>query len=967
MKFYLALLLFFASTFTVFGQNGTVRGTVFDGETGESVIGANVVLKSDNSIGASTDLDGQFTLSLPPGDHSIIISYITYKSLEVSEIKVVAGQVVNLNDLQLLPEAAAVLGEVVVTAEATATTEAALAVMKKKASVMIDGISASKMKLTGDATAVEAAKRVTGVSIEGGKYVYVRGLGDRYTKTTLNGVDIPGLDPDKNSLQMDIFPTNLIKSIVVSKNFTADAPADFTGGLLNVETKDFPEDKIFNVSISTTYNPSMHLNPDYLTYKGGGTDFLGFDDGTRALPQGATATRIPTPISGASTAEVTDFINSFSPELAATRQTSPLDYSVGISFGNQIQLKERKDEVPKLGYIFSLSYKNSFKYYDQALYGEYQRRQDPALYELRYATTQDGEIGEHNVLLGTLAGIAYKTSASKVRLTVMHLQNGESRAGKFFIDNSVDAVGQSGYFALSENLEYNQRSLTNVFLGGTHLFKENKWELVWKASPTLSISNDPDIRKTAFTQNSQNEGYVFSAGAGGFPSRIWRNLTELNAVSRLDLTNKHSIGGRDAKLKFGVSHVYKSRNYEILFYNMRFFGSQTTWEQADANAVLQPENIYPSDQNNIYYQSGNPNPNPNEYSSSSNNTALYISEEFAPTENLKAILGVRMENFVQQHTGRDQAWASGNTVTGKNLDNEQVLASLNFFPSANFIYALSETQNLRAAYSRTIARPSFKELSFAQILDPVSNRIFNGSLFEYSDWNGELVETNINNIDLRWELFLESGQLFSVSAFYKGFQNPIELVRIAEQQTSTEFQPRNVGQGTLYGLEFEINKNLGFVGLEELSLNGNLTLVQSSIDMTDNEFNSRKSFERQGETIENTRPMAGQAPYVVNLGAVYGSLTKGLDVGLFYNVKGPTLHIVGLGLFPDVYYQPFHSLNFSVNKKLGATHATSIDFKVSNLLNDKIEYTYQSYKATNQIFGSLNPGMSFGVGVSHEF
>jgi outer membrane receptor protein involved in Fe transport len=297
------------------------------------------------------------------------------------------------------------------------------------------------------------------------------------------------------------------------------------------------------------------------------------------------------------------------------------------------------------------------------------------------------------------------------------------------------------------------------------------------------------------------------------------------------------------------------------------------------------------------------------------------------------------------------------------------LASLNLFPSVNLIYELTEKQNIRASYSRTIARPSFKELSFAQILDPISNRIFNGSLFSYADWDGNLVETNIDNFDLRWELFLEQGQIFSVSAFYKGFTNPIELVRIAEQQTSTEFQPRNVGKGTVYGVELEISKHLGFlsVDLEALSVNANVTLVQSSIEMVESEFNARKNFERVGEVITNTRQMAGQAPYVINAGIVYTNKDMGVDAGLFYNVKGPTLAIVGLGLFPDVYFAPFHSLNFSINKKLGEEGRTSIDFKVSNLLNDNIESVYKSFNATDERFNSLKPGIAFGLGISHKF
>src|SRR5690606_29725545 len=231
------------------------------------------------------------------------------------------------------------------------------------------------------------------------------------------------------------------------------------------------------------------------------------------------------------------------------------------------------------------------------------------------------------------------------------------------------------------------------------------------------------------------------------------------------------------------------------------------------------------------------------------------------------------------------------------------------------------------SYSKTIARPSFKELSFAQIVDPITNRIFNGALFTYSDWDGKLSETRINNFDIRWEMFLSGGQLLSVSGFYKQFDNPIELVRIPEQQTSTEYQPRNVGDGMLYGIEVEVRKDLKFISpaLSNFNINGNITFVHSQIDMTSAEYDSRKTYEKAGQNILNTRQMAGQAPYVLNGGLGYSNTDLGLDVGLFYNVNGPTLYIVGAGLFPDIYNESFHSLNFSLNKKLGKKGNTSVD------------------------------------------
>ena len=951
-----------------------IRGKLIDNETGEPMLFANVGIKG-TTIGGISDFDGNFSIespSLTTGSYDIQVSFVSYETKIIEGVKVTEGEVTWLGEVRMNP-AGEQLKEVVVAAEAVKSSETAMLTMKKKSAVMLDGISSEEMKLIGDGSAGEAAKRVTGVTVEGGKYVYVRGLGDRYTKTTMNGVDIPGLDPDRNTLQMDLFPTNLIDNIMISKNFTAELPADFTGGLVNVDIKDLPEKKIFKVAAKVGYNPDMHLRNDYLNYEGGGTDFLGFDDGTRALPKGAESAEIPTPISGASESEVNDFVNNFNKTLGADQANSFLDLDFGISYGDQIRLgqnkEERSEKDPRLGYIFSVSYKSDFRFYDDVVYGEYQRAQDSKENELVVANLQSGELGEREFLVGLMGGLAYKTNMSKIRFTVMRLQNGESRAGQFRIDNdpdSVGAVGQSGYTAYSDNLEYEQRSLTNALINGKHTLGETGWEIDWKVSPTYSTSADPDIRKTAFTYTPIDT--FFSAGAGGLPSRIWRSLYEINAQSMVDVTKKYQLQGKKAKLKFGASYVYKFRDYEILQYDAQFFWRQN-WPNPDPNVVLDPKNIYPNNPNGLYYQSGNNSPNPNAYQSNINLIALYVSNEWKIADRLNTILGVRMENFTQRHTGRDIAWANGDTQNGNNLDNDIVLQSTDLFPTANFIYQLSENMNLRFAFSQTIARPSFKELSFAQIIDPMTNRIFNGSLFQYPDWDGNLTETRINNLDLRWEYFAKDDQMVSVSTFYKAFDRPIELVRIPEQQTSTEYQARNVGDGTVLGLEFELRKNLNFITekLRNLKFSGNVTLVRSQIDMSEKEYNSRKQYERDGETIENTRQMAGQAPFVINAGLIYHETATGIDAGIFYNVKGPTLYLVGVGLYPDVYTEPFHSLNLSLNKRFGEDRRTVVEFKIVNLLDDRFEQFFQSYEATPQLFTGYSPGRTFSIGVSHSF
>lgn len=937
-------------------QTGYIRGTVTEDETGEPLFGVTVALQGTGT-GTITDFDGKFEIELEPGTYNLQISYISYETINITDVVVENGEVALFDNIAM-SSSVEQLEEVVVTADVIRSSEAALMTIKRKSANLIDGISSAKFKQIGDSDAADAVKRVTGVSVEGGKYVYVRGLGDRYTKTLLNNAEIPSLDPDRNSLQIDIFPTNLLNNMVVYKTAVAELPADFAGGLVNIETKDFPDEKILDISVGIGYNPDMHFNNQNLAHDGSSTDWLGFDNGVRSLPEGANQSQIPSPVSGDSDEEVGRFVREFSPTLSADRQSVLPDFSLGFSAGNQITLKNSN----KLGYIFSGTYKNSKVYYSQMEFGEYQNSVPSEVYELQDATTQNGELSEQNILLGGLAGIAYKTKKSKYKVNLLYLQNGVSRSAKFDIFNNSDALGQSGYDAFSDNVEYEERGITNLLLNGEHFSEDGYWSIDWRLATTLSKMEDPDIRKTAFTDVAGNQ-LRFVGGAGGNPSRIWRFLDEVNYVAKVDFTKKHQLFARDAKLKFGLAQLFKERDYNILSYNLAFFGSQPTWT-GDASEVLTDETLYPN--GTLYYISGNNEPNPNQYNSTASNTAVYVSSEFNPTKRLKAIIGLRAENYVQRHTGRDVEFA--NLGTGNNLDNEIVLDALDLFPSGNFIYSIRENMNIRASAFRSIARPSFKEMSFAQIIDPITNRIFNGGLFKYPDWDGNLSETRINNIDLRWEYFLPKNQLISLSAFYKTFDDPIELVRIPAAQTSNEFQIRNVGDGLLYGLELELRKNLEFLWrkMANLSFSANLTVVESEINMTELEFNSRQIFIKDGENLSRTRDMGGQAPYILNVGLIYNTEDNKFDCGLYYNVNGPTLTVVGGGVFPDVYSEPFHSLKFSLNKSFGPNGRTSVSLNVSNILNDLREEFYTSFRAQDQIFSRFNPGTSISVGLKYS-
>ena len=935
-------------------QNGIIRGSVSDEATGEPLTGVTILIEGTTK-GMLTDLDGKFNLSVEPGVYNLRFSFVSYETFTKNNVRVAEGNVTILENL-LLKSATFGLSEVTVSAEMKRNTENAVMAIKMESPNLVDGISSANFRKMGDSDAAASIKRVPGVSVEGGRYVFVRGLGDRYTKTILNGVDIPGLDPDRNTMQMDIFPTNLIDNIIVHKSFSAELPADFTGGIIDISFRDFPEEKKGNLSIGTSYNPDYHFRNDYLTYKGSRTDFLGFDNGTRAIPAEDNlpffASVIGDP-AGEQASRYRDVLESFNPQMAALKQKSFIDYNFGASFGNQIPLKKLT-----LGYNLGFSYKNNTEFYKDAEYGRYGMASDPDITELEVREFQKGDYGVSSVLLSGLAGFAVKTLNSKYRINIIHLQNGESKAGIFDYEGSDQGSVFSGY---QHNLEYSQRSLTNILLDGRHSFRNSKWDLIWKLSPTFSKIEDPDARFVRYVEGSTNN-YLINTESG-FPERIWRSLSENNLAGVIHATKEFRFNGEAAKLSFGGAYTYKERDFMIRKFMLNVRNLPLT---GDPDELFRPENIWPLNGTDYgsgtTYEAGFLPSNPNQFNAGSVNGAGYVSAEMTLVKGLRIIAGVRLEKFTQRYSGQNQL---GTIV----LNNDRVLDDLGFFPTLNLVYGLNDRQNLRASYARTIARPSFKELSFAEIADPISGRTFVGGMFRDADdvagreyWNGNLESSDIHNIDLRWELFQRDGQMLSVSGFWKYFNKPIEVVQYATQ-TGT-FQPRNVGDGQVLGIELEVRKNLGGIdaALENFSFSSNISVIRSGIELSLTEYYSRIENSRTGQSVSRTREMAGQSPWIINSGITWAggesSFWPGFETGLFYNVQGKTLQYVGIADRPDIYTLPFHNLNFTASGKLGREKRLQLELKIDNLLNDKKESVFKSFNPTDQFFTRLEPGIT---------
>ncbi|PHR69411.1 MAG: TonB-dependent receptor [Lutibacter sp.] len=935
-KTIITLFLFFV-TISIFA-NGIIRGTVIDASSGEPIINVNVIVEG-TSIGATTDFDGIYSLKIKEGTYTITVTSLGYASVKIENVIVVKDDVKSLGIL--LDPSELQLDEVVITSSgSTKRTATALLTMQKKSTKLLDGISSESISKNGDSDVASALKRVTGISVEGGKYVYVRGLSDRYTKTTFNGVAIPGLDPDKNTVQMDLFPTNLIDNLVVYKTFSPDLPGDFTGGLVDITTKDFPRRKTFVVSLGYGLTSNMNFNKDFVLYKQGGLDWLGFGNNSRKL--GFNANTV-IPDESLNDPNLTNLTNSFSKELGVTKgANSFLDQNFSVSFGNQYE----KEKVV-LGLNLALNYANTYKYYDDVIQGVFFKDTDVSQNNLDKREITRGSLGENNVIWSGLIGGSMKFEKSKYAVSLFHSQNGTGQAADY-ISQNFDETNATLY---KDAIQYSQKSVTNLIVKGNHRFNENKLKIDWKLSPTYSSILEPDVRSTRLSFDSDTNTFELQLGDGAGIDRYYRTLNEINMASKIDVTYKFEfLSDANSKLKFGLANTYKTRDYEILAYRINKTSDFNNFTE-DPNTILLDANIWNATSQSGVYIQGFQDLN-NQYKSTSNNIAGYVMNEVKVTDKLKTAYGVRLENATIDYEGYFNS-----QVFNKRVHNELVV-----LPSLNFIYALTDNANLRISYSKTVARPSFKEKSNAHIFDPISQNLFIGNL--------NLKETNIENIDLRWENFFKSSEMISISGFYKKFINPIEIVPF--QLSPNNIQPKNAGSATVYGGEFEIKKLLS---KEEAKLNfsigANFTYIVSTVDtkkVTVNtsgktEYELRQENARDTEIIDQYRTMQGQSPYIVN-----GSLNlynENFDANLSYNVQGEKLAIVGSGIVPDVFEGSYYSLNFKTSYKFGTDSKYKLSFSVKNLLDDNFEQYFDSYKSSQEIYRSYSKKRSFSLSFNY--
>ncbi|MDZ7691218.1 MAG: TonB-dependent receptor [Balneolaceae bacterium] len=942
LKYVLIILISIVFTIPSLAQTGEIEGKVIDSSTGESIIGANILVMGTDQ-GTATDMEGEFELDVTPGTYDLRVSYISYAQQTVTGITVNSEEEVELT-IRLQPQTSE-MEEVVVAASALRNTEEAAITLQRRSPNMLNAISSEMFSNTGDDNAAAALKRVTGVSVEGGKYVYVRGLGDRYSKTTLNSATIPGLDPSRNTVQMDMFPTDLIEDIVVYKTFRPDLPGDFTGGLINMNTKAFPDEFSLKVSSSIGINTLASFNDNFLTYSGGKTDWLGFDDGTRKIIPANRIDGIPPTTARFGSNERAQQLTQMTQQLNNRWTPTPVNESqlfnqkYSISLGNQSTLFGKK-----LGYVASLSYDRNFSFYENGKTGFYVLtgnidQVDKLSPDYIYEDAQ----GTENVLWGGLVSASLQLSPfSRISATFNRNQSGEklTRYQEGPKPREADNV-----FVETRTQSWTERNINTFQLKGEHaLNKRKNLTIKWNSTYTLSNQYQPDLRFFSNSLTVVNQDTIESINNSyvGDPRRFTRKMDEFNFDNQIDLElNTNLWGGRSAKFKIGGKYLLKERDFRenaVAFSkNGNSYAGSPETHISDSNVYDRPGNT--SDQNIFvvdYYQQRN------NYDGEQSVWAGYAMAELPVTSSLRAVFGIRMEDTDMQVTSFDPTKPEGD------INNVDLL------PSVNLNYALNDQMNLRAAYSKTIARPSFREIA------PYTSFSFDT---EPSLVGSPLNRTKVDNMDLRWELFPSSQELFSIGVFYKRFENPIEkTISPASQDNDPIFTFRNVDNARLYGAEVEFRKTLDFISpsLSNFRFGTNFSIIQSETEIPQAELNIIRS---NIPNADDTRDMFGQSDYTINSFIQYVN-KKGTEANINFNVQGERIVAISTEGTPNVEEQPYPLLGVDVKQHIGRN--ITLKASGSNLLNSVREQTYD-FKGDEYYFYRAPQGMSFSVGVTYGF
>lgn len=934
MKIFLSVvtLLIAGFAFSQDKSTGVIQGKVIDSETGEGLPSAQVELVEQTKRILS-DIEGIYNFDkLEKGTYTIKVVYAGMPTQIVNGIQVKSGEVTTIDVVMSPPaEDSTSIGEIVVSAKRITDTDQGVVLAQKNAVSVGDVMSSQSIQRSTASNTSDVLKMVSGASIQDNKFAVIRGLNDRYNAAFLNGSPLPSSESDRKAFSFDMFPSNMLDNLTITKSATPDQPAEFAGGLIQINTKSIPEKNFFSFQVGTGYN-TITTFKDRTSYKGGKMDWLGIDDGTRKMPAAIPAFK--------------DYPDNIHDEAKIAKQISTNWGITESKFLPNLSLQasggfNKKFGKREFGMIAALTYSKSFSY-NETIRNSYVNTTDPSSTQ---ATTMENDYLDKNnvtnLLAGALANFAFKINE----------RNTINFKNIYSINSSDKLISRSGIKDASEDnqimLKSNARWFTSdrVYSGqleGQHGLRAKGFKVNWLAGysnvnrsiPNLSRSlytrnskfldpSNPDPRDTTWTASVSPVSVGPAYGGGMFFSEN----KESSINERVDFTYATDLFGKfKSEFKIGVYNQTRNRNFAARQLGFTQYGVSGGNIEFDQSLLYLPEDqIFSPENMGLIEEGTNGNPGKggfklsdgtkpsDQYDAKSMLNAAYLQldNRFG---RFRFIYGVRLEHFQQKLTALRDNLSEININTKK----------LDVLPSLNAIFEANKRTNIRLSYSQTLNRPEYRELAPFAFYDFTTNFVVSG--------NDTLKRALIHNLDLRYETFPGRGQLFSATIFYKNFVNPIEQKSRADVTGEITFQ--NVPSATNYGLELEARSLVSTIfGLDtssffdQLTVYSNLSVIRSQVDVS-----------TVVGSMSDSRPLQGQSPYVFNAGIRYDNARNQWGVSLNVNRVGQRIYIVGNVNEPDLWEQARTFLDLQITKGFWKGRA-QFKLNIQNILaQDQVFY-----------------------------
>lgn len=907
---------------------GKISGKISDEKTGEAIIGATVLIKG-TSNGTATDIDGNFSLSAAAGSYTLVVKYIGYQTKEIDGV-VVSNTASNPINIVIAEAKSTELEEVVVRSSLKKETINALYSIQKNAATISDGISTDVIKKSPDRSTGEVLKRVSGTSIQDNKFVIIRGLSDRYNTAMIDNSVLPSTEPNRKAFSFDIIPAAMIDNIIISKAATPDLPGDFAGGAINILTKETPDENFNSLSLGLGYNTASTGK----TFKSGyrtSTDFLGFDDGSRQLPS--------------------SFPSSAQVQAGLTQQQSNAALS---SLNNNYTIKEHK-ALPglsfqgALGRVYRLKKGNKFGFTTALTYNHNETIKENLIRQYDGYDYKDN-VYNYSSNLGALLNAGYYFGNNKIVFKTIY--------NRVFDDNFLYRTGTNN--SSSSDIKYYafdalQKSLLKTSLEGNHQIGKGQSKLNWLVSYNIVTNNQPDQRKVSYSRTigTDNPFEAENTTLGKSNSRLFGDLKEHVTNANLSYSLPFTLMNIKSNLKVGAFTQYRHRDvsnrYTGAVLNV-FVPDQDQIRSRDVQTLFDQELI-----NNNVYKVDDITSTGDKYKAYTTNSGGFVMLDNKFNDRTRLVWGARFESYHLNLKSGDEIVAN---PTWSDI-----------LPSANFTYSLNDKTNIRASYFRSVARPELREVAPLQYYDYDLNASVYG--------NPSLTRSQIDNLDLRYEIYPHAGEIISFSVFYKYFNHTIEN-QVFFQASSMEITTQNFDQARNIGAEIEIRKNLGFIKensfFKNMDFYANLAYIDSKIVLGETNYANDHPY--------NSRPLTGQSPYVINTSLGYRALNGKLNFNLLYNRIGQRLFLVaGNGHVGHAYESARNLLDFQTSLNLGKKSELRLNIK--DLLNNPVriffdqdlnnKFEKQTVNGGNidtnkdYIFQEYKPGTTFSLTYTYRF